>query len=340
MALIGLHRAEPSFGAPAALIILLALLTFHPACAYAVPHDATKESDSSDAGQSAYAHGRFIDALRIWRPRAEQGDARAAFGLGLLYDLGEGVGQDAAAAHGWYRRAAEAGYVLAEFNLAVMCDSGVGTARNPTEAALWYARAAAHGYARAEYDLAQLYQAGDGVPRNLDVAASWYAAAAAHGLSAAARKVASLREERQAAVSPDAAKPTLAPAVPAGPPDKVASLRDERQAAVSPDAAKPTLVPAVPTGPPAAPVSGTGESVQVELSWAAPAEPVPVDFFVQVLALDTAGAHHPAFTSFLNRSAVLVSLPRAPATYVWRVYTVAASVPDYVPSAWSYFSTR
>jgi len=86
-------------------------------------------------------------------------------------------------------------------------------------------------------------------------------------------------------------------------------------------------------------VSGTGESVQVELSWAAPAEPAPVDFFVQVLALDRAGAHR-AFASFLKRSAVLVSLPRAPANYAWRVYTVAASVPDYVPSAWSYFSTR
>jgi hypothetical protein len=326
-----LHWAEPSFGPPAALIALLSLLTFAPACAYAVSQDATEKSDSSDPGQSAYAAGRFIDALRIWRPRAEQGDARAAFGLGLLYDLGEGVGQDAAAAYGWYRRAAEAGYVLAEFNIAVMCDSGTGTARNPSEAALWYARAAAHGYARAEYDLAQLYQAGEGVPRNLDMAASWYADAAAHGLSAAAHKVASLREERrQAAVSPD-------PAV--GPPDEVASLREERRGAVSPNAAKPTLVPAVPTGPPVTSVSGTGDSVQVELSWAAPAEPAPVDFFVQVLALDKAGAHR-AFASFLKRSAVLVSLPRAPANYAWRVYTVAASVPDYVPSAWSYFSTR
>jgi len=341
LALIRLRRAEPSFGPPTALIALLSLLTFAPACAYALSQDAAEKSDSSDPGQSAYAAGRFVDALRIWRPRAEQGDARAAFGLGLLYDLGEGVGQDAAAAYGWYRRAAEAGYVLAEFNLAVLCDSGVGTARNATEAALWYARAAAHGYARAEYDLAQLYQAGEGVPRNLDMAASWYAAAAAHGLSAAARKVASLREERsQAAVSPDPAKLTLVPAVPTEPPDKVASVRDERQGAVSPNAAKPTLVPAVPTGPSVTSVSGTGESVQVELSWAAPAQPVPVDFFVQVLALDTAGAHHRAFTSFLKRSAVLVSLPRIPANYAWRVYTVAASVPDYVPSAWSYFSTR
>jgi hypothetical protein len=302
-----LDRAEPSFGPPTALIILLILLVFLPARAHAVLQNATKESDSTDPGQSAYADGRFIDALRIWRPRAEQGDARAAFGLGLLYDLGEGVGQDAAAAYGWYRRAAEAGYVLAEFNIGVMCDSGTGTERNATEAALWYARAAAHGYPRAEYNLAQLYEAGEGVPRNLDMAASWYAAAAAHGLSAAAHKVESLREERHAAVSLHAAKPMLAAAV--------------------------------PTGPPITSVSGTGTSVEVELSWAAPAEPVPADFFVQVLALDGAGAHR-AFASFLKRSAVLVSLPRAPANYAWRVYTVAASVPDYVPSRWSYFSTH
>jgi hypothetical protein len=328
----GLRRAEPSSGPLAALITLLSLITLAPACAYPVLQEAPEKSDSSDPGQSAYAAGRFIDALRIWRPRAEQGDARAAFGLGLLYDLGEGVGQDAAAAYGWYHRAAEAGHVLAEFNLAVMCDSGTGTVRNATEAALWYARAAAHGYARAEYDLAQLYQAGDGVPRNLDMAASWYAAAAAHGLSAAARKVESLREERRnAAVSPDPA---------AGSPDKVASLREDHLAAISPDGAKPTLVPAVPNASPVALAQGAGESVEVELSWAAPAEPAPVDFFVQVLALDKSGASHRAFGSFLKRSAVLVSLPRAPANYAWRVYTVAASVPDYVPSAWSYFSTR
>jgi Sel1 repeat len=302
------RRDEPGFGSPAALITLLGLLTFGPACAGSASQDANEESDSSDPGQTAYAAGRFIDALRIWRPRAEQGDARAAFGLGLLYDLGEGVGQDAAAAYGWYRRAAQAGYVLAEFNIGVMCDSGAGTARNPTEAALWYARAAAHGYARAEYDLAQLYQAGEGVPRNLDMAASWYAAAAAHGLSAAARKVASLREERD-------------------------------QAALSPYDAKPALAPAVPTGPLVTSESETGESIQVELSWTAPAEPTPVDFFVQILALDTTGAHR-VFTSFSKQSAVLVSLPRVPADYVWRIYTVAASVPDYVPSAWSYFSTR
>jgi hypothetical protein len=66
---------------------------------------------------------------------------------------------------------------------------------------------------------------------------------------------------------------------------------------------------------------------------------VPVDFFVQVLALDTDGTHL-AFASYLKRSAILVRLPPIPTQYVWRIYTVATSVADYVPSAWSYFSVR
>ena len=281
--------------------------------ARADPPSATTQGASTtqaeSGGAAAYAAGRFVDALRIWRPRAEEGDAAAAFGLGLLYDLGEGVGQDAAAAYSWYRRAAEAGYVLAEFNVAVMCDSGIGTARDPAGAALWYARAAAHGYARAEYNLAQLYQAGDGAPRNLDVAESWYAAAASHGLSAAARKLAELREEKAPPTAAAyAARPTLAPAVPGASSNKSAPDADQR--------------------------------VQFELSWAAPAEPVLVNYFVQVLAVDENGARS-AFAGFTKRSAVLVSLPGAHADYAWRVYTVAeASLPDYVPSAWSYFSTR
>jgi hypothetical protein len=143
------------------------------------------------------------------------------------------------------------------------------------------------------------------VPRNLDVAKAWYAAAAAHGLSAASSKLASLRENRAAAAAPDLARPALIPAVPAG--------------------TAPKLRP--------------GEDTFVELSWVAPAQSVQASFFVQVVALDTASAH-PTFTSYLNQSAILVRLPSTPAAYAWRVYTVAVSVPDYVPSAWNYFSVR
>jgi hypothetical protein len=116
-------------------------------------------------------------------------------------------------------------------------------------------------------------------------------------------------------------------------------LHERRQAALSAVVANLTLAPAVPTGTPVASALGTGKSVQVELSWAAPAQPVPVEFFVQVLAMDTDRAHR-VFASFSKRSAVLVLLPRVPADYAWRIYTVAAPVHDYAPSAWSYFSIR
>ena len=82
----------------AALLALVILLSLPAAQSSAVARDAADQSQTSDAkqpdynaGQSAYAAGRFVEALRIWRPLAESGDPRAAFGLGLLYDLGEGV---------------------------------------------------------------------------------------------------------------------------------------------------------------------------------------------------------------------------------------------------------
>ena len=295
-----------------AVSLALTLLLLSATTISAVARDAADPSPASDlnrpdydAGQSAYAAGHFVEALRIWRPLAESGDPRAAFGLGLLYDLGEGVGQDAAAAFVWYRAAAEAGVPLAEFNIAVMYDSGVGTDRNAAEAAAWYANAAAHGIARAEYNLAQLYTAGDGVPRNPDVAKAWYTVSAAHGLSAASSKLASLSENRTAAVSV-LAKSALSPVIAAA--SHVSKLKP-------------------------------GEDPFVELSWLAPSQPVQTSFFVQVVASDTAG-NHSTFSGYLSQSAILVRLPPTPAAYAWRVYTVATSVTDYVPSSWRYFSVH
>lgn len=270
-------RLNSALCAPSAKLLALAIvISLSAAEISALARDgaehSTGETNRPDfgGGQSAYAAGRFLEALRIWRPLAESGDPRAAFGLGLLYDLGEGVGQDAAAAFVWYRVAAEAGIALAEFNIAVMYDSGIGTDRNSTEAAAWYASAAVHGIARAEYNLAQLYVAGDGVPRNLDAAKAWYAASAAHGLSAASGKLASLGENCVAAPSPGSAKAALNPII----------------AAVS-HVAK----------------SKPGEENFVELSWVAPAQPTPTRFFVEVAAVDAAGVY-PTFSGYSDRSAI------------------------------------
>ena len=81
--------------------------------------------------------------------RAEKGDAKAQFDLGLKYENGEGVLQDYAEAAKWYRKAAEQGYAKAQFNLGTMYDEGRGVRQDFAEAAKWYRKAKDQGVANA-----------------------------------------------------------------------------------------------------------------------------------------------------------------------------------------------
>ena len=232
---------------------------------------------------------------------------QAQLGLALLYDLGQGVPRDGAGAYVWYRRAAMAGVPSAEFNVAVMRDTGDGVARDTADAAVWYGRAAAHGNRRAEYNLGQLYAAGDGVPRNLDAAETWFRDASAD-LPAAADRLATLRRATRPRPSPGAeASAALLPPQPTVPPEGgiVAPLADG-----------------------------------IELVWTAPAQTVPVRFFVQVLALGAAGAPPEArevFSATLNETAALVPLDHASGRYAWRVYSVSRDLKRYAASGWTRF---
>lgn len=261
--------------------------------------------------QRAYAARQYDTARQLWETQAEAGDAAAQLGLGTLYDLGQGVVRDPVVAYRWYRRAAAAGFAAAEFNVAAMCDTGDGMPRNVAEAALWYGRAAAHGNRRAQFNLGQLYAAGEGVPRNPEQAEAWYRAAAAD-LPAAADKLAALRrtggEARQRPLATDAARPL------------------EAVLLVTP--ADGDVIPAMAGTP------GT-----VELVWVSPAQPVPVRFFVQLLALDPV-APHEVFATYLDETATLAMLDRVPGRYAWRVYAIGRNLGHYAPSEWSLFQIR
>lgn len=261
----------------------------------------------SDDPQRAYAAGQFEEARRLWAPRAEAGDAQAQLGLGVLYDVGQGVGRDPATAYRWYRRAADAGLAEAQFNIAVMYDTGEAVSRDLAEAALWYARAAAHGNRRAQYNLGQLYEAGQGVPLNPEQAEVWYAVVATD-LPAAADKLAALRRN--------------------------SSLRAGRRPKED-DA----LIPAKPAVPADGGHVVRRGPVSIELAWVAPANPVPVRFFVELVVLGS-GEPREAFTAYLEQSASLVPLSRVPGRYAWRVYTVDRDGKHYAVSPWSRFSAE
>ena len=288
---------------PARAFLLLAVLAWGVGGAAPVP---------SDDAQRAYATGQFEEARRLWAPRAEAGDAQAQLSLGVLYDVGQAVRRDPATAYRWYRRAAVAGLAEAQFNVAVMHDTGEGVPRDASEAALWYSRAAAHGNRRAQYNLGQLYEAGQGVPLNLEQAEIWYAAAAAD-LPAAADKLAALRRNGASrGVSRPRDDKALLPAKPAVPADGSSVVR---------------------RGP------ASNGPVSVELAWIAPANPMPVRFFVELVALDSGGPRE-AFTAYMDQSASLVPLERVPGRYAWRVYTVDRDAKHYAASPWSRFSAE
>jgi TPR repeat protein len=62
--------------------------------AFAPPVAAGTFEDAVDA----HARGDYAKALRLIRPLANDGDASAQFNLGLMYETGQGVQQDNAAA--------------------------------------------------------------------------------------------------------------------------------------------------------------------------------------------------------------------------------------------------
>ena len=78
-------------------------------------------------GLGAYQKGDYATALREWTPFAEQGNAIAQYGLGVIYNKGMGVEKNPTEAMKWYRKAAEQGHASAQVKLGIMylLDEGV-----------------------------------------------------------------------------------------------------------------------------------------------------------------------------------------------------------------------
>ena len=93
--------------------------------------------------------GDYATALREWQPLAEQGDARAQFDLGLLYENGDGVPRDYAKARQWYEKSAAQGGVKAQFYLGMQSAFGEGGPMDLVQAHMWYSLAAGNGHAAA-----------------------------------------------------------------------------------------------------------------------------------------------------------------------------------------------
>jgi len=133
------------------------------------------------AGVEAYLQDDYSTALKEWQPLAEQGDTKAQFFLGSLYDKGQGVPQDYGAAARWYRKAANQGDAIAQYNLGLKYDKGQGVPQDYGAAVRWWRLAVEQGDADAQTKLGGSYALGHGVLQDYVQAHMWLNLAAVQG---------------------------------------------------------------------------------------------------------------------------------------------------------------
>jgi Sel1 repeat len=120
--------------------------------------------------------------LPALRSRAEAGEARAQFLLGLAYEYGyAGLTKDVAEALRWNTRAAEQGIGLAETWVGDFYYDGIGVPIDYAAALGWYRRGSEHGYAPASRYVGDFHLFGLGTDRSPEQAIEWYSRAATQG---------------------------------------------------------------------------------------------------------------------------------------------------------------
>ncbi len=150
--------------------------------------DADRTSVEAVESLQAYAlykSGQYEKALELWKALAERGNTTAMTNLANMYEQGQGVERDTAAAAEWLRRAAELGDRVAQLNLGLAFERGTGVERDNREAARWFRRAAEQGDVDAQFNLGVMLATayGDGADKataaDREEAVTWLEKAAA-----------------------------------------------------------------------------------------------------------------------------------------------------------------
>jgi len=162
---------------------LLKLLLILFVCAAAVLATVVVMLGPYEDAKAAYNKGDYAAVRRLLSSfiLALAGNSDAQHNLGVMYDNGQGVTQDYAAAMSWYRKAAEQDDAYAQTNLGFMYANGRGVPQDYVQAVSWFRKAAEQGDAYAQTNLGVMYYSGRGVPQDYVQAHMWWSLAAAKG---------------------------------------------------------------------------------------------------------------------------------------------------------------
>jgi predicted nucleic acid-binding Zn-ribbon protein len=99
----------------------------------------------------AYDRANYASALKIWLPKAQEGDAAAQLYVGEIFEKGLGAQTDYQAAAQWYEKAAAQGNFQAQLNLGHLYEKGLGVPQNQETAMRWYRKSAGLDEAGLQY---------------------------------------------------------------------------------------------------------------------------------------------------------------------------------------------
>jgi len=218
-------------------------------------------AQSVKAGIDAWQKSDYSEAVAIWRPLAEKGDADAAFNLGQAYRLGRGVPLNIGAAQTWFERAASQGHVDAQTTLGLLLfqnGNHIGGLR-------WLKAASEKGEPRAMLVYGTALYNGDGAPQDPVLGYAYVSRAAAQGLAAAKDTLAQLDqimplEDRKKGVALALAKAKAAPA-----PSSKAEPKPAKPSKPTAKVAPPAAKPAPPSSAPAKAVSAASGGWRIQL---------------------------------------------------------------------------
>lgn len=126
----------------------------------AVPAARAEADPEFAAAKRAYDASAFVEAAKLVRPLAEQGNPRAQFLLGQMLFFGLGMERDDARAAQSYAMAAQAGNTEAMYRLGYLYATGQGVGYSAAAAERFWIAAASKGHRGAIVALADFYHEG------------------------------------------------------------------------------------------------------------------------------------------------------------------------------------
>jgi TPR repeat protein len=172
------------------------------------------------------ALGPADDTYTAIRRRAQDGDPKAEYELGRMYETGNQVEESAKEAFKWYSASAAQGYPDAQYRLGLAYLYGIGTQQSIAQAGAWlnkakdkmqpvatlllnaisstrnnvidkphsillswYLEQSIAGNGEAMLGLGHMFENGWGIPQDIEVAKRWYAKARSAGTKGAAKRL-------------------------------------------------------------------------------------------------------------------------------------------------------